>query len=126
MSSQLCKCHIQCLLSSPPTYLSYRRCLSYPHSLKKEVKGWRCRLSAVYESLLFTSVGDCDRVKMSVFFQTGCVGCVRTNLTTLGKGARSICVPHISYHAAVDEAVAGPGVSAAHILTPPSGSSPPL
>ena len=34
-------------------------------------------------------------VKMSVFLQT--VGCVHMNLTTLGKGAQSICVPHISH-----------------------------
>lgn len=43
-----------------------------------------------------------------MFLQT--VGCVHMSLTTLGKAAQSICVPHIS-HVTVDETLAGRGVS---------------
>ncbi len=43
------------------------------------------------------------------------VGCVRMNLTTLGKAAWSICVPHISHVTVWMKRWAGRGVSALHI-----------
>lgn len=44
-----------------------------------------------------------------MFLQT-VLGVCLLNLTTFGKGAQSICVPHIS-HVIVDETLAGRGVS---------------
>lgn len=93
MSVVLC---IQYLLSSPPPYLPSVAVLILSTQPEEEIKGWCDRLFGVYESVCLTSAGDCDWVKMSMFL-ADYVGCVHMNLTTLGKSARSICVPHISH-----------------------------
>lgn len=98
--------------------------LILPTQREEEIKGRCYRPFGVYESVCLTSAGDCDRVK-NLHVLADYVGCVHMNLTTLWKGAQSICVPHIC-HVTVWMKHGRMGCVGPTHLTEPSGNSPSL
>ena len=94
--------------------LPVSRAVCLLHATWKGNKGLCCRLFGVYESVRFTSAGNCDWVKTSMFLQTTLGVCtheldhIREGFPIYLRASQFPCN-------CVDETLAGRGVSARHI-----------